>query len=210
MKHAVVRPLALLVSALVLSSSVAAAEDHSHHHPPPQQQAAEKPAAVQVKYADTALLDQSGKQVRLGSDVFGDKLVVIDFAYTSCTTVCPVLTALLAQVQTQLGERVGKEVQLVTITVDPARDTPARLKEYAAKHGVKPGWTWLTGPTGTVNDVLKGFGAYAPNFEDHPPLVLVGDARSGNWTRFFGFSDPKDIVAKVDELSHARHASHQH
>jgi len=210
MKHAVVRPLALLVSALVLSSSVAAAEDHSHHHPPPQQQAAEKPAAVQVKYADTALLDQSGKQVRLGSDVFGDKLVVIDFAYTSCTTVCPVLTALLAQVQTQLGERVGKEVQLVTITVDPARDTPARLTEYAAKHGVKPGWTWLTGPTGTVNDVLKGFGAYAPNFEDHPPLVLVGDARSGNWTRFFGFSDPKDIVAKVDELSHARHASHQH
>ncbi len=211
MKHAVVGPLALLVSALVLSSSVAAAEDHSHHHhPPPQQQAAEKPAAVQVKYADTALLDQSGKQVKLKSDVFGDKLVVIDFAYTSCTTVCPVLTALLAQVQTQLGERVGKEVQLVTITVDPARDTPARLKEYAAKHGVKPGWTWLTGPTGTVNDVLKGFGAYAPNFEDHPPLVLVGDARSGNWTRFFGFSDPKDIVAKVDELSHARHAGHQH
>lgn len=211
MKHKVVGPLALLVSALVLSSSVAAAEDHSHHHhPPPQQQAAEKPAAVQVKYADTALLDQSGKQVKLKSDVFGDKLVVIDFAYTSCTTVCPVLTALLAQVQTQLGERVGKEVQLVTITVDPARDTPARLKEYAAKHGVKPGWTWLTGPTGTVNDVLKGFGAYAPNFEDHPPLVLVGDARSGNWTRFFGFSDPKDIVAKVDELSHARHAGHQH
>ena len=141
MKHAVDGPLALLVSALVLSSSVAAAEDHSHHHPPPQQQAAEKPAAVQVKYADTALLDQSGRQVRLGSDVFGDKLVVIDFAYTSCTTVCPVLTALLAQVQTQLGERLGKEVQLVTITVDPARDTPARLTEYAAKHGVKPGWT---------------------------------------------------------------------
>ena len=211
MKHVVVGLLALLVSALVLAASAAAAaEDHSHHHHPPPQQSVEKPAAVQVKYADTALLDQSGKQVKLKSDVFGDKLVVIDFAYTSCTTVCPVLTALLAQVQTQLGERVGKEVQLVTITVDPARDTPARLKEYAAKHGVKPGWTWLTGPTGTVNDVLKGFGAYAPNFEDHPPLVLVGDARSGNWTRFFGFSDPKDIVAKVDELSHARHASHQH
>ncbi|HWR91940.1 MAG TPA: SCO family protein [Desulfobacterales bacterium] len=210
MNYAVVGPLALLFSGLVLSFPATAAEDHSHHHHPPQQQSAEKPAAVQVKYADTVLLDQSGKQVKLKSDVFGDKLVVIDFAYTSCTTICPVLTALLAQVQTQLGERLGKEVQLVTITVDPARDTPARLKEYAAKHGAKPGWTWLTGPTGTVNDVLKGFGAYAPNFEDHPPLVLVGDAKSGDWTRFFGFSDPKDIVARVDELSHARHAGHQH
>lgn len=180
--------------------------DHSQHM---QQMAAEpKSAAAQVKYGDVVLSDQDGKKRKLKSEVFGDKLVVIDFAYTNCTTICPVLTALMAKVQDGLGARQGPEVVLVTITVDPARDTPARLKEYAAKHGVKSGWTWLTGSTGTVNETLRGFGAYAVNFEDHPPMVLVGDPVSGEWTRFFGFSDPKTILARVDELAHARHAKH--
>jgi protein SCO1/2 len=212
MKFTLLGPAALLAGGLALAVPVSAAEDHSHHHHAPQQQGAEKPAAVQVKYGDTVLTDQNGRKVKLKSEVLGDKLVVMDFAYTNCTTVCPVLTALMAQVQTQLGEAAGKEVALVTITVDPARDTPARMKEYAAKHGAKPGWLWLTGPTGTVNEVLKGFDAYAPNFEDHPPLVLVGDTKTGEWTRFFGFADPKDIVAKVNELRAARqqHASHKH
>lgn len=213
MKRCKALPRAIVAGAavwtLLVVSPAMAADDHSHHqhHQPP---AAEKPSSVQVKYDDTVLLDQNGKKVKLKSEVFGDRLVVIDFAYTSCTTICPVLTALMAKVQDQLGGRVGTDVRLVTISVDPARDTPARMKEYAAKYKANRDWTWLTGPTGTVNDVLKGFGAYAPNFEDHPPLVLVGDPRSGQWTRFFGFADPKDIVAKVEELTHARHGSHNH
>lgn len=206
--------LAVLATALAAVGPLRAADDHSHHDHAQHQAAAqstEKPTSVQVKYDDTQLTDQNGKQVKFKSEVLGNRLVVIDFAYTSCTTVCPVLTALMVKVQTQLGGRVGNEVQLVTVTVDPARDTPARMKEYAAKNGVKPGWVWLTGPVGQVNDVLKGFGAYSANFEEHPPLVLVGDPASNNWTRFYGFSDPNDIVAKVDELSAARqHASHQH
>lgn len=197
----------LAAAALALAPAARAAEDHSHHHHQHQQQkpaAQEKPSSVQVKYGDTVLVTQDGRKLKLKSEVFGDRLVVMDFAYTTCTTVCPVLTAVLSKVQDGLGDRAGKEVQLVTITVDPARDTPARLKEYAAKHGAKAGWLWLTGPIGTVNEVLKGFGAYAPNFEDHPPMILVGDPVSGQWTRFFGFSDPKDILAKVEELRAAR------
>jgi protein SCO1/2 len=196
-------------AALVLAPAVRAAEDHSHHHHHHHEQkpaAQEKPSSVQVKYGDAQLLTQEGRKLKLKSEVFADRIVVLDFAYTSCTTVCPVLSAVLVKVQDQLGDKSGKEVQLVTITVDPARDTPARLKQYAAKHGAKPAWLWLTGPTGTVNEVLKGFGAYAPNFEDHPAMILVGDPVSGNWTRFYGFSDPKDILAKVDELRAARAA----
>jgi protein SCO1/2 len=194
------------VAALSLAPAVYAADDHSHHHHHPEQKPAaqEKPSTVQVKYDDTALVTQDGKKLKLKSEVFADRIVVLDFAYTTCTTVCPVLSAVLAKVQDQLGDKSGKEVQLVTITVDPARDTPARLKQYAAKYGAKTGWLWLTGPTGTVNEVLKGFNAYAPNFEDHPAMILVGDPVSGSWTRFYGFSDPKDIMAKVDELRAAR------
>lgn len=205
MKPSILASLAA-AAALVLAPAARAAEDHSHHHHHHEQKPAaqEKPSSVQVKYDDTVLVTQDGKKLKLKSEVFANRIVVLDFAYTTCTTVCPVLSAVLAKVQDQLGDKSGKEVQLVTITVDPARDTPARLKQYASKYGAKAGWLWLTGPTGTVNEVLKGFNAYAPNFEDHPAMILVGDPVSGSWTRFYGFSDPKDILAKVDELRAAR------
>ena len=191
-----------LVAPAVLAQDHAGHQHHQHHQTDTTPKAA---AASEVKYEDTVLIDQFGKPRKLASEVFGQRIVVLDFAYTTCTTICPVLTALLTKVQNGLGDRLGKEVALVTITVDPARDTPARLREYSAKHGAKPEWAWLSGSTGTVNEVLRGFGAYAPNFEDHPPQVLVGDPQSGQWTRFFGFADPQAILAKVDELAHARH-----
>lgn len=205
MKHTFIVSAVALVGALAATAGAYAAEDHKHHQPP----TAEKPSSVRVKYDDAVLTDQNGRQIKFKTDVIGDKIVVIDFVYTTCTTVCPVLTALMAKVQGELGEEALAEVQFISVTVDPARDTPARLKEYAAKYGAKPGWVWLTGPTGRVNAVLKGFGAYAPNFEDHPPLVLVGDARSGQWTRFFGFGDPKDLLAKIRDLRDARAGAHE-
>jgi protein SCO1 len=211
MIHRPLRP-SLLAAACCLCFGTAVAQDHSQHqhhqhHAPAADAPAKAPAPADVKYGDIQLVDQNGRKVKLKSEAFGDRLVVLDFAYTNCTTICPVLTSLLVKVQDGLGARVGKDVSIVTITVDPARDTAPRLREYAAKHGVKPGWLWLTGPTGTVNEALKGFGAYAVNFEDHPPMVLVGDPKTGQWTRFFGFSDPKTILAKVEELTHARHMS---
>ncbi|HSD59241.1 MAG TPA: SCO family protein [Burkholderiales bacterium] len=208
MNPAAFAPMVLLAAGLVLIPAARAADDPAHHHHHQDQPAAQgKPGAVQVKYADTTLVNQDGKKIKLKSEVFGNRLVVMDFAYTSCTTVCPVLTAVLVKVQAGLGDKAGKDVQLVTMTVDPARDTPARLKEYAGKHGAKAGWIWLTGPVAVVNEVLRGFDAYAPNFEDHPAMILVGDPVSGNWTRFYGFSDPKDVLAKVEELRAARGAS---
>ena len=93
------------------------------------------------------------------------------------------------------------------MTVDPIRDTPQRLKAYAAKHRAGPGWTWLTGAKPAVDDVLNGLGAYSVNFEDHPAMVLVGDRRTGQWVRFFGFPSPKRIVQQVDALQAARKAA---
>jgi protein SCO1/2 len=129
---------------------------------------------------------------------------MVDFVYTTCTTVCPVLSALFAQLQERLGSRAGGEVALVSVSVDPVRDTPARLKQYSDKFKAGSGWTWLTGQSQVVDEVLKSLGAYTPNFADHPAMVLVGDGRSGKWTRFYGFPDPDQIVAKVNELDSAR------
>jgi protein SCO1/2 len=128
----------------------------------------------------------------------------MDFVYTSCTTVCPVLSAVFSQVQNRLGDELGKDVALVSLSVDPIRDTPQRLKAYAAKHKAQPGWIWLTGPKPTMDDVLNGLGAYSPNFEDHPSMVLVGDGRTGEWSRFFGFPSTDRLVEQVNALQAAR------
>jgi cytochrome oxidase Cu insertion factor (SCO1/SenC/PrrC family) len=111
---------------------------------------------------------------------------------------------------TKLGDRVGDDVVMVSVSVDPLRDTPARMKNYASKLGAGDGWVWLTGQKQDITDVLEAFGAYTPNFEDHPSMILVGDGTSGKWARFLGFPAADQIIRKVDEFSADHMASHSH
>jgi len=160
--------------------------------------------SIDINLSDTELVTQDGIPVKLKSDVVSDKIVVIDFIYTTCTTVCPVLSAILSQVQTRLDDRLGREVVLVSISVDPTRDSPARLRSYSSKLRAREGWMWLTGDKPAVDRVLKELGAYTPNFEDHPSMVLVGDGSSGEWGRFLGFPGSEQIMAKIEEFSAGR------
>ena len=175
--------MALAIPAMVV------AHDHSHKHDA-------APAAAKVVLRDVPLLDADGKRVRLAKDVIGERIAVVNFIYTTCTTVCPVSSATFQQLQ----KRIDKDVVLVTITVDPLRDTPQRLREYAKGYEAGEGWVWLTGAKPDVDAVLKGFGAYAARFEDHPAMVLVGDARGGPWTRFFGFPSVDELMARIDTI----------
>jgi protein SCO1/2 len=118
----------------------------------------------------------------------------------SSATICPVLSAIFTQVQGKLGEQVGDDVVLVSMSVDPIRDTPQRLKAYSAKHRAGDSWLWLTGAKPVVDEVLVGVGAYTTNFEDHPTMVLIGDGRTGEWKRLFGFPNPDRIVSVVNEM----------
>lgn len=186
----------------------ASATSHADHAGHANHAAAAKNAeGVKVRFADVALRDQDSRERRLESDVIGDRIVVMDFVYTSCTTVCPVVSAIMSEVQSKLGARVGRDVALVSMTVDPVRDTPARLRDYARARGAGPGWSWLTGSATAVNDTLKGLGTWTPDFEDHPVVMMVGDGRSGQWTRFYGFADPAALVAQVESLTAARGAT---
>jgi cytochrome oxidase Cu insertion factor (SCO1/SenC/PrrC family) len=161
-------------------------------------------AAARVVLADAPLVDQDGAPARFRSEVIGDRVVVVDFVFTTCTTVCPALSAIFARVQERLGDRLGRGVELVSVSLDPVRDTPARLKAYAARHQAGPHWTWLTGNQEEVEQVLKGLGAYSPNFSAHAPMVLVGDGRTGAFVRLNGFASPDRIVEQVDSLLAAR------
>lgn len=191
-----------------VSADLASEDPHAHHRAMMSKPAPDQPAlAADIVLKDLTLIDQDGKDVDFVTDVIADRVVVVDFVYTTCTTVCPVLSALFGQVQQRLGARLGEQVSLVSISVDPARDTPQRLKAYAERHKAKPGWVWLTGPKTSLNQVLEGLDAYTPNFEDHAAMVLVGDGRTGQWLRFLGFPSPDRIMDQVDALLAARSVS---
>lgn len=169
-----------------------------------------KPSAastLDVAVPNAKLVDQDGQPVEFVKDVIGDKVVIVDFVYTTCTTVCPVQSALFNALQGKLADRLGKSVSLVSLSVDPRRDTPAKLRQAADKYGSGSHWSWLTGERAEVEDVLRAYGAYTPNYTEHPPLVLVGDAVGGKWTRFFGFPDIDKIIEAVDTTLAARDSS---
>lgn len=179
------------------------ADPHAHHRAM-LEKPAEPARTTEVDLLDMPLIDQDGNEVKFVSDVIGDRIVVMDFIYTTCTTICPVISAVFGQMQKRLGDQLGDEVALVSVSVDPIRDTPQRLKAYSAKHNAQPGWIWLTGKKRTMDEVLDGLGAYSPNFEDHPAMVLIGDGRTGEWSRFFGFPSPDRLMEQVKALQAAR------
>lgn len=162
------------------------------------------PSAATVSLEDLPLLDQDGKSRRFRSEVVGDRIVVMDFIFTTCTTICPVLSSKMARLQERLGDRLGRDVFLVSVSVDPTRDGPAQLLAYSKKWKAREGWSFLGGEPADVNAVLKGVGAYTANFANHPPMFLVGDGRSGTWTRLNGFPEVDQILKQVDTLASAR------
>jgi protein SCO1/2 len=159
---------------------------------------------IKIELHDLELLDQDGRKVRFRSDVVGDRIVVIDTFFTTCGLICPILSAIFADVQEQLGDRLGKEVSLLSISVDPNTDIPPRLKEFAGTWEAKPGWVFLTGPKQSVDRVLEGLGLYSADFAAHPAAFLVGDGKNGGWSRFYGFATPEQILSSVDELTESR------
>ena len=195
-----------LFAAMLAVPAIGAADEdpHAKHRAMMKQKSEPSAESAEIDLRNRMLVDQDGRELMFVSDVIGDNIVVMDFVYTTCTTICPVLSALFTQVQGKLGDAVGDEVKLVSVSVDPVRDTPQRLKAYSAKHRAGEGWLWLTGPKAEVDDVLLGLGAYTSNFEDHPSMVLIGDGRTGEWKRLFGFPNPDRVVQIVNDLREQR------
>jgi protein SCO1/2 len=206
-----VRGLLVLATALMLPLSALSQEapppmeeqHHEHHQPPaaPPANAPEGGQKVDLEIPDLALVDQDGKPVRFYSDLVRGKVVMINFIFTSCTTICPPMGATFGKVQQLLGERAGRDVHLISVSVDPATDTPGRLKAWGEKFGAEPGWTLVTGDRETVVQLLKALGVYTPNINDHTPLVLAGNDPRDEWTRAYGLAAPDRLVELIDSLA---------
>ena len=162
-------------------------------------------SSATVKLLNTELLNQNGTPLKFADDIVSDRVIVINFIYTDCKTACPISSAIFAKLQNQLGEKLQKEVRMVSLSINPTTDTPESLKTYAAHFNAKPEWVWLTGEKKSVDDLLKGLGVYSADYSNHSPVILVGDPVSGVWTRFDGLTSPETLAAKIDELLAARH-----
>jgi cytochrome oxidase Cu insertion factor (SCO1/SenC/PrrC family) len=153
---------------------------------------------------DVELLDQDGRRVRFYTDLVRGKTVAINFIFTTCTTICPPLGATFARVQKELGERAGRDVHFISISVDPAVDTPERLKAWGAKFHAGPGWTFVTGPKPQVDELLRALSAATATPADHSPTVLIGNDARGQWTRTYGLARPSQIVKLINDAAEGR------
>jgi protein SCO1/2 len=156
-----------------------------------------RPAAVTVP--DLTLTDQDGTQVRITQLIEGDAPVILAFMFTSCTTSCPVMAATLSQVQRALGPE-GAGVRFVSVSIDPEEDTPARLREFLAKHGAQPGWRFLTGTLQQSETIQRAFDAYRGDKSAHPPGYFIRDAKSGSWWRIGGLPAARVVVGEYHRL----------
>ena len=136
-------------------------------------------------FPNVTLTNQDGEQVRFFDDLIKDKIVAINFIYTSCPDSCPLETAQLVRVQDILGERVGKEIFLYSITVDPKVDTPQKLKEYRKKFGAR--WDFFTGNESEIIEIRKKLGLYIEEIQDgsnnHNLSLIIGNQKTGRWMK---------------------------
>lgn len=152
-------------------------------------------------FSDVELINQDGKTLRFYADVLQGKTVVIESFFSTCSGTCPLMNATFGRIQKALGDRVGKDVVLVSITVDSENDTPAKLKEYAARMGARPGWLFLTGSKTNVEQALGKLGLAVPTREQHKNIFLVGNEPKGLWKKVFGLAKADEIIRIVEGVA---------
>ena len=159
-----------------------------------------EPAATphKINVPDIEVLDQNGRKIHFYSDLVKGHTVVINFIFTTCTTICPPLGATFARVQKELGVAAG-DVRFISISVDPATDTPERLKAWGEKFHAGAGWTFITGDKPQVDELLRALGASSARREDHSPTILIGNDVNGTWTRTYGLAKTSEIIRLIEE-----------
>lgn len=149
---------------------------------------------------DVEVLDQHGNALHFHTDLIKGKTVAINFIFTNCTTICPPLAATFARLQKEMGDKVGKDVHLISISVDPLTDTPERLKAWGAKFKAGPGWTFVTGEKQEMDKLLNALGAAVSKREDHTPAMIIGNDSKGVWIRTYGLAKINEIMGVIQNV----------
>lgn len=149
---------------------------------------------------DAKLVDMDGKPFALSTDLNGADPVMLNFVFTTCSAICPVMSATFAQVQQRLA-REGDRLRFVSISVDPEHDTPARLRDYAKKFGAGPRWSFVTGSAEASLAAQRAFDVYRGDKMSHDPVTLMRAAPGGPWVRLDGFASAHELIEEYRRLA---------
>ena len=158
------------------------------------------PSDAQKYFTDTVLINQDGEKMRFYSDLIKGKTVIIDSFFATCQGSCLPMNRNLEKVQEALGDRLGKDAYILSISVDPTVDTPLALKAYSKKLNARPGWYFLTGDKASVDFVLKKLGQFVDDKQDHLNIFIIGNERTGLWKKAFGLAKSEEIVKVIESV----------
>jgi protein SCO1/2 len=153
--------------------------------------------AAQKYFTDVELLNQNGEKMRFYSDLLKGKVVIVNTFFGTCTSVCPPMNRNLEKLQETFKDRIGKDLYIISISVDPQVDTPPVLKDYAAKFHAVPGRFFLTGKKENIDWALYKLGQYVEDKNDHQTVVVIGNVRTGLWKKAFGMAKAEELIEIV-------------
>lgn len=151
-------------------------------------------------FTDVVLVNQQGEKMRFYSDLLAGKVVILSSFFSTCQGSCLPINRNLERIQDALGDRIGKDVHIVSLSVDPTVDTPLILKEYARKLHARPGWYFLTGEKQNVDFALQKLGQFVADKQDHLNIIIIGNERTGLWKKAFGLANSAELVKVVDSV----------
>jgi protein SCO1/2 len=177
-----------------------ASDPHAHHH----HAVAETTRSV-ADYAipDVKLVRDDGKLVRFAQELDDGRPVVLNFIYTTCTSICPLTSQTFADLQARLGTERDK-VHLVSVSIDPEEDTPPRLREYASHFGAGPEWQHYTGTLAASLAVQRAFNVDRGGKMNHTPVTLLRTSPGGHWVRIDGFATADQLAAELRDIVASR------
>lgn len=165
--------------------------------------AQDQPAPVALPVPDIEVVNQNGRHVRFNSQVVDGRIAIVTGFFTNCSSMCPFTQEKLAQVARLLGPKLGKDVVIVSVSVDPENDTPARMKDWGQKFHIGPGWTLLSGNRAEVDTLLKSLGLFVELRQRHQSALMIGNAASG-WVRISSWTPSEKLARLAETMSSAR------
>ena len=187
-----VAPLAFAAS----GSAANAPDPHAHHH---HMMSDVMRSTVDYTPPAVSLVRADGKAVSLIHELDDGRPVILTFIYTTCTSICPMISQTLSQLQSDLGSDRDK-VHMMSISIDPEQDTPARLTAYARKYGAGPEWQHYTGTVAASIETQRAFDVYRGDKMNHNPVMFLRAAPGRPWLRIDGFATVAELLGAYHEL----------
>lgn len=182
-------------------AGIAQAETEHHHHNAMESAGdAYQRSIASYDIPNIKLVDVNGAERSLRDGFNDNEPIMLNFIFTSCTAICPVMSATFRNVQESLGEESSK-VRMVSISIDPENDTPARLKEYAQRYHAGPQWQMLTGSIENSIAAQRAFGVFRGDKMSHTPVTFLrASGAHSHWVRLDGLISAQDIIKEYRKL----------